>query len=341
MTSLPPLFASFDSNAPCGRDMEYSPEFLALQQAAVGRPEQQYGSTIIPAESPDWQEVERNARALCQQTCDVRVLTLLTQAWTEQRGVAGYAEGVALVAELLESRWNEVYPALYLEDERDPMPRMNALVALGEPAGMGRAVREACLLDGMHGQLTLRQAEALLDGSQTDDGAYPGGRTRLQDALRHAFRVGTESVVAVVRALDALQRIRECAARELGSEWTPDYSSLERSLSLVAALGRETQAEAASKKEDTQDIGLTTPAEPSVGQDIATAWRDLAIESRDDALLALEKVCRYFDMHEPSHPAPLLIRRVQQTVPLNFHELLQDLAPQGVDQFTLWMPRGE
>lgn len=321
--------------------MEYSPEFLALQQAAVGRPEQQYGSTIIPAESPDWQMVERDALSLCQQTCDLRVLTLLIQAWTEQRGVAGYAQGVELVAELLESRWDDVFPQLYLDDEHDPMPRMNALVALGEPAGMGRALREACLLDGVHGQLTLRQAEALLDGSLTDNDTYPGGRTRLQDALRHAFRVGTESVVAVERALAGLKRIRECAAREMDGEWVPDYSSLERSLGLIALPGREEASEASAALEDIQNIDSTEPKKVSAKVAAATVWRDLVIGSRDDALLALEKVCHYFDVHEPSHPAPMLLRRVQQTVPLNFHELLQDLAPQGVDQFNLWMPRGE
>jgi type VI secretion system protein ImpA len=71
----------------------------------------------------------------------------------------------------------------------------------------------------------------------------------------------------------------------------------------------------------------------------AGAWREIDINTREDAMLVLEKVCRYFEYHEPSHPAPFLIRRVQQTVPLNFHEMLMDLAPQGLDQFAAWMPR--
>ena len=242
------------------------------------------------------------------------------------------------------SCWQDVFPLLELEGEYDPLPRMNALMALAEPAGVGRALRDARLLEGVHGQISLRDAETLLDGSQTDSSLDPGGRTRLQEALKHAFRLGTESVAAVSRALAALQRIRECTAREAGGEWAPDYSGLERSLGLIAALAQEEEAFPASFDVDTSDIQETASGDvpQRSGKAVAAVvWRDLVIDSREDALLALDKVCSYFDAYEPSHPAPLLIRRVQQTVPLNFHELLKDLAPQGADQFTQWMPRGD
>lgn len=327
--------------------MEYSPEFLALQQASVAKAEQQFGSTIIPAEVPDWSLVEREALALCERTCDLRVVALLTHAWTELRGVAGFAEGVELVASLLESAWNDAYPQLHLDGEYDPMPRVNALVALGEANGVGRALRDSRLLDDVHGQITLRNAEALLDGSATQVELYPGGRSRLQDSLKHAAMVGAQSVTAVPRALDALTRIKQLVAREAGSEWSPDFSSLERTLSLVVAVLQDMPAPVSAGEAETTAAavvptnGETETAVPESRASVLASWRDLSINSRDDALLALDKVCRYFDTHEPSHPAPMLIRRVQQTIPLDFHELLKNLAPQGVEQFTAWMPRSE
>lgn len=327
--------------------MEYSPEFLALQQAAVAKAEQQFGSTIIPAEVPDWSLVEREALALCERTCDVRVVVLLVQAWTELRGISGFADGVELVASLLESTWDDVYPQLRLDGEYDPMPRVNALAALGEANGVGRALRDSRLLDDVHGQITLRNAEALLDGSVTQVGLYPGGRSRLQESLRHALMLGARSVAAAPRALDALMRIKQIVAREAGSEWSPDFSSLERTLGLIAAILQDMPTPEAEEPAGSAEAALA----PQTGQTglatledrsgSAISWRDLSIGSRDDALLVLDKVCRYFDAHEPSHPAPMLIRRVQQTIPLDFHELLQNLAPQGVEQFTAWMPRSE
>jgi len=339
MTALPPSFASLDQDESCGQDMEYSPEFLALQQAAVAKPEQQFGATIIPAQTPDWSVVEREALALCERSCDVRVLALLAQAWTQLRGLQGFAQGAELVASLLESHWGSIHPRLHLDGEYDPMPRVNALAALADGNGTGRALRDSHLLDDVHGQITVRNAEALLDGSVTQLDLYPGGRARLCEALKHAFLIRAPNVIAAAQALEALQRIRQIVAREAGSEWTPDFSPLERSLGLIVALRQGVplapeSIDAPAPQTCAQEPGAST------GQGVAApSWRDVSIESRDDALLALDKVCRYFETHEPSHPAPLLIRRVQQTVPLSFQELLKNLAPQGVDQFSAWMPR--
>ena len=60
--------------APCGADLEYDPAFLALEEAARGKPEQQFGDTLIPAQEPDWRAVDEQARALLGRTRDLRVL---------------------------------------------------------------------------------------------------------------------------------------------------------------------------------------------------------------------------------------------------------------------------
>jgi type VI secretion system protein ImpA len=36
--------------------------------------------------------------------------------------------------------------------------------------------------------------------------------------------------------------------------------------------------------------------------------------------------------YEPSHPAPLMIERVQRLSELNFMDIIRDLAPDGVNQ---------
>src|SRR5690606_11222867 len=161
MAVLADLFTAFDASAPCGENLEYSPEFLALQQAVAGKPEQQFGSTIIPEQAPDWALIERQATALSERTCDIRIIVLLTQAWTELKGLPGFAQGIRLLAGVLESRWDDVYPLLTQDDEHDPMPRMNALVALGDTQGVARSVRSASLMQGPHGQVSVREAEAL------------------------------------------------------------------------------------------------------------------------------------------------------------------------------------
>ena len=56
------------------------------------------------------------------------------------------------------------------------------------------------------------------------------------------------------------------------------------------------------------------------------------IKSVQEALLALDKVCQYFDRHEPSSPVPLLLRRAQRLVSKNFLEVVKDFCPDGMKQ---------
>jgi type VI secretion system protein ImpA len=56
------------------------------------------------------------------------------------------------------------------------------------------------------------------------------------------------------------------------------------------------------------------------------------IASRDDALRMLDRVCEWIERNEPSHPAPLLIRRAQRLMTKSFVEIIRDLAPDGMSQ---------
>jgi type VI secretion system protein ImpA len=210
---------------------------MALQQATTGKREQQFGSTIIPAEPPDWARVERIAKQLCERTRDLRVLVPLTLAWTETRGLPGYVDGLRLVDAVLQKFWDGVHPQVVDDGFEDPLPRMNALAALAEAEGLGRSVRDAKLLDDAGTSMSLRQVEALLDSSKTDHQIdYPGGIGRLRDAARRAHEKSAPPVVALRAALELLQRIRETSERALGQSWAPDFSRLERSLRTVIQL---------------------------------------------------------------------------------------------------------
>src|SRR5439155_26993567 len=56
------------------------------------------------------------------------------------------------------------------------------------------------------------------------------------------------------------------------------------------------------------------------------------IRSRDDALRMLELVCSYLELHEPSNPAPLFIRRAQRLIKKSFLEIVRDLMPDSLSQ---------
>jgi type VI secretion system protein ImpA len=332
---------------PCGEDLEYDPDFMALQQATTGKREQQFGATIIPAEPPDWARVERIARQLCERTRDLRVLVPLTLAWTETRGLPGYVDGLRLVDAVLQKFWDGVHPHVAGDGFEDPLPRMNALAALAEAEGLGRSVRDARLLDDGGSSVSLRQVEALLDSSKTDQIDYPGGIGRLREAARRAQEKAAPPVVALRGALALLQRIRETSERALGQSWAPDFSRLERSLRTVVQLLPEQAepdpAEASRPESGVNADGVAQPAASSAQGTAAGAAngsaglraagiKEIEISSRDDVQVLLEKACQYMERTEPSHPAPMLIRRAQRLLDLNFFQIIEELVPEGLQK---------
>ena len=54
------------------------------------------------------------------------------------------------------------------------------------------------------------------------------------------------------------------------------------------------------------------------------------IRSPKEALLAIEKVCQYYDRNEPSSPVPMLLRRAQRLVSKNFMEVIADICPDAM-----------
>jgi type VI secretion system protein ImpA len=73
--------------------------------------------------------------------------------------------------------------------------------------------------------------------------------------------------------------------------------------------------------DDVLDRDLTPPA-PALDD----------VRSRDDVIRLLDKICEYYQEHEPSSPVPLLLNRAKRVATMSFLELLRELAPAGLEQ---------
>src|SRR6185369_3555016 len=85
----------------CGPNLEYDQDYLALEEAGRGRPEQQYGSYVEPAKEADWIDVVKRATALLDRSRDLRIVQLLTRGLTHTVGLAGLRDGLMLTRGLL------------------------------------------------------------------------------------------------------------------------------------------------------------------------------------------------------------------------------------------------
>ena len=169
-------------DAPCGPDLEYDQDFLALERATQGKPEQQYGDKVFPAEEPGVADVPDLAHGAHGAHARRPRSPVLLRALTRTQGLPGTVEAMQLMPGLLERFWDDGILALVIDGEVDPMMRMNALAALTDRDKLLRDIRGADFLRTPASPLTVRDVESILDQNvgKSDAGARrrPAARRR-------------------------------------------------------------------------------------------------------------------------------------------------------------------
>jgi len=330
MNALPveELLAPLSDDAPCGPDLEYDPAFLALEEASRGKPEQQFGDTVIPAEDPDWRTVFEQSRQLAERTRDLRVAVLLARSGARQHGVAMYASALALIAGLLERHWDRAYPLLDADDNNDPTMRLNALAPLVDPS-FGLADLRHAPVGGGRTQLTVRQIELAAGKAQPNSNESAPSPEGVQEALKAAEAQAPGTLAALKQTGDEMARIEAVLIDKVGGSQGPELRPLRvlaQCLASAAAQAEAAGGEAAAA--EAADGGDAGSASSTGGSAVAVG----ALRSREDVSRTLDRVCEWIERNEPSNPAPLLIRRAQRLMGKNFMDIIRDLASDGLGQ---------
>jgi type VI secretion system protein ImpA len=331
--------AAVSDASPTGPNLEFDPDFAALERAAQGKPEQQYGDTIIAAEEPDWKDVEAQAVALLERTRDLRVLGHLAVARLHLSGLIEYAEVLALVRQLLETWWNEIHPQLDPEDDNDPTLRANALLRIGHPGLVLKFIRDMPLASsprlGHYSWRDVGVATGAIPSEARDKPTETVIRSAFQDtdaARLASLRIAAETTGKEATAISAVFDARS------GYGNGPDYSELiklagevARMIERYAIAPAEDEATAPAAAEGAAGAAGPTP-DTATRPGRLTAAALTEVTTRTDALRLLDLVCDYYRKNEPSSPLPLLIARARRLAEKDFLDILRDLAPDGLGQ---------
>jgi type VI secretion system protein ImpA len=327
-------------DAPCGEDLEYDPDYGALERATQGKPEQQFGDTVVPAEEPDWLDVQRKALALLDRTKDLRVVIPLIWALARTQGWTGFRDGLALLRGLLESYWDTIHPQLDPEDDNDPTLRVNTIAALIDPDRMLGGLRNAPLAQSRaFGRFCLRDVQvASGELPPTGDGEPPESQ-----AIEAAFmEVDVEDLQgtanAVSQSIELLAGIESLLLERVGPTQAPDLEPLNTVLKaaqkvLADPISKRVGAPAAGNAFEQDDAVVTEGQTAGSGAVVPAAVG--AIRTREDVIRVLDSICDYYGRYEPSSPVPILLRRARRLVAKDFMEILRDLAPDGVSQLEM------
>jgi type VI secretion system protein ImpA len=330
--ALGSLLTPVDQESPAGPDLEYDPEFLALERAAVAKPERVMGDEIKAAEEPDWDVVAEKARGLLERSRDLRVAVHLATASLRISGLSGWASGLGLIRGLLENFWDSVHPQLDAEDDNDPTARVNAVASISDAQGaLGYFVTTPFVQSPRLGRFSLRElrianGELKVSGPADGQSALPS-MTEIEacclDCDEAELAGAAAAVATILEHAGAIDRIFTEQVGTAGPELKPllaDAGELKKFLDQQIAK-RSPQGEEAGEGGEAAGDGAA-PGAAGNGR----------INGPQDVIRRIEELCAYYDRAEPSSPVPLLLRRAQRLVGRNFADLLKDLAPGGMSE---------
>lgn len=337
------LLSEVSAEAPCGEDLSYEPSFLALEDMVRTKGA---GGVVAgvddAAAEPNWREVRETSLGLLRRSKDLRVAMYLALALLKMDGIDGLRDGLALLRGLLERYWDHLYPKLDPDDNYDPLERMNILQALSppsvseqDPMKFKQRLAEVPLSNSARiGRFGLRDMQvAKGEIAVADNEAAGAPDAALIDA---AFQdTATEELLATSQAareaIEHVAAITTIFSKNAAQGQSPDLGGFQAVLGSIHKCLQEYLA----KRGYGESAGPQGETAGGEEQNQGGAPLTGEIRSPQEALLAIEKVCQYFERNEPSSPVPVLLRRAQRLVSKSFLEVIQDVCPDAIDQVRL------
>ncbi len=313
-------------DGPCGPDLEYDNAFLELSKAAEGKAETQFEK----ATPPDWRSVRRQAESIFDRTRDLRVALMWMRAVVSLEGVAALPAGLFLVNGLVETHWSSVHPVPDPSDN-DPYARVNALATLPPMEGfLGELLHARLLAVKGLGDIRLRDVEVAFTNLNAREGETAYTREQLERILATAEQEGAGLRDQLVAAQLGFKQLGALMDQHFGAGSASDLKPLLDLFAHALTLLPAPQTEEAGAEGDAAGEGEASRGGGGAGS--GKAGLSGTVNSRAEAIRAIELVCAFLELHEPTNPAQLYLRRARSLLERNFLELLKELAPGALDE---------
>jgi len=340
------LSRPISDDEPAGPDLEYS-GVAELDRLAAGTPGTIDPSTqeLVGAEEPNWRKVAEQATELLGQTKDLRVAAWLTRAELANRGLPGLADGLKLIATLLENFWESCYPPLDRDENDDPIERMNVLANLSPDPGQSygsastealmRTLRGTVIVESREvGRFTVRDLDYVL-GRMTP----PEGQTAPSEGLLAAAWATGDAEANQVRRDGIQVGIAACQAIvKIFNDHSGQRPNLDLLLQTMRRVGEFYSARDAEAAQAAGEGGDAEGDEGELGGGGGSAGkppRSGGLASRADAVRILQQVATFLRKAEPSSPAPMFIDRAVKLLQMDFTSIVKELMPDSRDRIEM------
>lgn len=329
------LLEPISDESPCGPDLEYAPDFIALEEAVRIEPEQQFGATIVAAEGPDWSEVLKLSLDVLAQSRDLRVAVFVLYAQLNGNGFDGLAQGLSLLRAYLERFWDCIHPQLDPDDDLDPTARVNIIASICDPDLVLHTLKFAPIIVSPKLSGISLQHFLVANGTVPKAAGGEDEALTLDTIVAACGDVDAEVLKSRLLCVDAvaadIAAIEQCLLEKVG---VTDAISLDALARLVKEIKTFVAEMLGDRGSPIADDGAEVSTEAVAGTGARSESKRISgdITGPQDVTATLDKLIKYYERYEPSSPVPLLLHRAKRLVSLGFMDILRDLAPDALTQ---------
>jgi len=310
------LLNPISADAPCGEDLEDTQLLAGFDAFRL------FGNdTPLPADTP-WREIRERSDDALGKSRDLRLLAHLGAALVRTEGLTAFCSIPTVMDRCLTDRWDLVFPRV----AEDALLRKNALNSFADRMAVLDGLRRAPIVSHRQlGSYSLRDLEIATGHLKpTEADTNPPNTAQVEAALAATpVEELTALAAAVGTASAALRNVVATVQAKVGFESAPDFDPLLKPLSRIEKL----------LGDHLPHRGVTgngMPAGDGAGEGEMAV--NGAINTRQDAVRAIDAAATFFRNNEPSSPVPLLLDRAKRLVAKSFLEVLEDIAPETLTE---------
>ena len=290
----------------------------------------------------------RAAELLSRRGKDLRVVKALAVSWLQARGVEGLRDGVLLFEALLERFPDTVHPRPDEDDPSDVSARAMVLSEIVAGKGFANLLRESVVLNSAAGNIVMRDAEVLeknLDPDPDRPASIEQYRGVVRLALARELGMAPDAVAdeAMQQRLEALRQplldTSQAMDRLMGRFETGSVRGdavqalLDRMARQLGEIADQSGASAASSAVNDALGDPSAVVAVQAGIKGGGAGGGGRLQTREDARRQILEICAFLESVEPSHPAPLFLRRAERLLGArSYFEIVRDMTPDALSE---------
>ena len=353
------FIAPVDNDTPSGVDLRNDTRFHEIERLIA--PASKENRTQLDETSPDvstsvdWDDIQGKAVELAADGQDLRLLVIVARSLYQTDRFAGLANGLETIMQLLDKFWDTLHPTL--RDRPTPkesaLRRINALMQLENDEsgllgdmeylpvftlrGIGPITGTELARAGLSADQLLREgpsglglAEQEAQNAEHAEMVKRVGAACRAYATEHADDM-EELQGSVAASIAALGGLESKLSEKLGEDVIVKFGELAQFLERVS---RTLASTVNGDEEMTTDTPMDqTDTSAAADTPVRTGSVPGTISTRKDVEKYLDMIIAFYERTEPSSPIPHLARRMRRMVPMDFMELMNEVAPSGLKEF--------